>query len=227
MNENKKVSFALKLKSSLSYIKEEYIKFPLYILSHPLKGFEIFKREKRAKTSVAVTFMLLLILFNILWIQYAGFEVNDFEIKYLNSIAEVTYIVGVVVLLTVSNWAVTTLFDGKGRMKEIFLMICYSLYPMIWANAFGIILSRILTGEELAIYALVMSLGSLLTGYMIFMGMISIHEYGLGKCLLTILFTLLAASIIIFILLLSFNLFQTMYGFFYQIYQEITLRNII
>ena len=227
MNEKNKSSFLLKLKSSLTYIKEEYIKFPLYILSHPLKGFDIFKREKRAKTSVAVTFIILLILLNILWLQYAGFEVNDFEIRYLNSIAEITYIVGIVVLLTVSNWSVTTLFDGKGTMKEIFLMICYSLYPLLWANIFGIILSNILTGEEITVYYLIMSLGGLLTGFMIFMGMISIHEYGLGKCLLTVLFTLLAASIIIFVLLLSFNLFQTVYGFFYQIYQEITLRNII
>jgi hypothetical protein len=172
-------------------------------------------------------FVVLLILLNILWLQYAGFEVNDFEIKYLNSIAEITYIVGIVALLTVSNWSVTTLFDGKGKMKDIFLMICYSLYPMIWANIFGIVLSNILTGEEITIYYLIMSLGGLLTGYMVFMGLISIHEYGLGKCLVTILVTLLAASIIIFILLLSFNLFQTVYGFFYQIYQEITLRNII
>lgn len=227
MNENNKPSFMDKVKSSLVYIKEEYIKFPLYILSHPLKGFDIFKREKRAKTSVAIVFVILLILLNILWIQYAGFEVNDFEIKDLNSISEIIYIVGIVGLLTISNWSVTTLFDGKGKMKDIFLMICYSLYPMIWANAIGIILSQILTGEELAVYSLVMALGTFLTCYMIFMGMISIHEYGLGKCLLTILFTIIAAAIIVFILLLSYNLFQTIYGFFYTIYQEITLRNII
>ena len=66
MNENNKPSFMDKVKSSLVYIKEEYIKFPLYILSHPLKGFDIFKREKRAKASVAIVFVILLILLNIL-----------------------------------------------------------------------------------------------------------------------------------------------------------------
>lgn len=227
MTENNKPTFMMKLKSSFAYFKEEYIKFPLYILSHPLKGFDIFKREKKAKMSVAITYMIVLILLNILWIQYAGFEINDFEIKDINSIAEITYIVGIVVLLTVSNWSVTTLFDGKGKMKEIFLMVCYSLFPMIWSTGVGIILSRILTGEEIAIYGLIMTLGTVLSMYMIFMGMISIHEYGLGKNILTIIFTLIAAAIIIFILLLSFNLFQTIYGFFYTIYQEITLRNLI
>jgi hypothetical protein len=57
--------------------------------------------------------------------------------------------------------------------------------------------------------------------------MISIHEYGLIKCILTILGTLLAASIIIFVLLLSYDLFQRMYGFLYTVYREITLRDLI
>lgn len=226
MNEKLK-NFLSKVKSSLIYIREEYIKFPLYLLSHPLKGFELFKREKRAKTSVAVVFIVLLVLLNILSFQYSGFEVNDNDIKDLNSIAEITYIVGVVVLLTVANWSVTTLFDGKGRMKDIFQMIGYSIFPLLWSTAAGIILSNVLTGEELGIYTLVVSIGGILTGYMVFMGMISIHEYGLGKNILTILFTIAAAAIILFVLLLAFNLFQTMYGFLYTIYQEITLRNLI
>jgi hypothetical protein len=224
--QEKPKNFWDKTKITLKYIKEEYIKFPLYILAHPLKGFEIFKREKRAKTSVAITFIVILVLLNILSFQYSGFEVNDNEIKDLNSIAEITYIVGVIALITIANWAVTTLFDGKGTMKDIFLMVSYSLFPLIWATGIGIVLSRVLTGEELAIYGLIIATGGFMTAYMVFLGMISIHEYGLGKCLLTILFTIIAAAIIIFVFLLCFNLFQMMYGFLYTIYQEITLRSI-
>lgn len=216
-----------KIKKGWAYFKAEYLKFPLYLLSHPLKGYDEFKREKRAKTSVAVVFMVLLVILNILSFQYSGFEVNDNEIKDLNSIAEVTYIVGVILLITVSNWSVTTLFDGKGKMKDIFQMLGYSLFPLVWTTGIGIILSNVLTGDEIAIYTLIQGLGLFLTGYMIFLGMISIHEYGLGKCVLTILFTIVAAAIILFILLLMFTLFQTMYGFFYTIYREITLRNLI
>lgn len=226
MNEKLK-SFFLKAKSVLGYIREEYIRFPLYLLSHPLKGFEAFKRYKRGKMSVALVFMVILVLLNILSFQYSGFEVNNNEIKDLNSIAEITYIVGVVVLITIANWSVTTLFDGKGKMKDIFLMVCYSLFPLILSTAIGIILSNILTGEELGIYTLILSVGGILTGYMVFMGMVSIHEYGLGKCILTVLFTFVAAAIILFVFLLAFNLFQTMYGFLYTIYREITLRNLL
>ena len=32
---------------------------------------------------------------------------------------------------TVANWCVTALFDGKGKMDNIFLCICYSFFPFV------------------------------------------------------------------------------------------------
>ncbi len=216
-----------KLKQLGKFILDECIKFPLYILSHPLKGFEEFKRYKRGKMSVALIFLILTIFINILKFQYDGFLVNNNDIKDLNSVSQIAYVLGAVIVITVANWSVTTLFDGKGTMKEIFMMICYCLYPFIWANGLGILLSNILTQDEMAVYTLVISLGVALLAYMFFFGIISIHEYGLVKCILTILFTVVAALVVIFACLLFFDLFQRMYGFVYTIYEEITLRELL
>ena len=216
-----------KLKQFGKFLVDDCLKFPAYILAHPLKGFEEFKRYKRGKMSVALIFMVLMIFFNILKFQYNGFIVNKNNIKDLNSINEIAYIVGAVLVITVANWSVTTLFDGKGNMKYIFMMVCYCLYPLIWSAALGILFSNILAKDEMAIYYLIVGLGIALTCYMFFFGIISIHEYGLGQCLLTILFTAVAAFIIIFACLLFFDLFQRVYGFIYTIYREITIRELL
>lgn len=222
-----KKTFWEQVKSALSYFYREFIKFPAHLLAHPLKGFYEFKVEKRAKVSVAITFMVVLVFLNILSFQYSGFEVNENDLKDLNSFAEILYIIAPVLLLTVANWSVTTLFDGKGRMKEIFLMFCYSLFPLIWATGIAIILSNVLTGDELAFYGLTLSIGAFLTGYMVFFGMISIHEYGLGKNVITVFFTIVAAAIIVFVLILGFDLFQKVYGFLFTLYEEISLRELL
>lgn len=216
-----------KLKQLGKFLYFDCLKFPLYIICHPLKGFEEFKRYKKGKMSVALLFMIVAIFVNILKFQYDGFLVNNNNIKDLNSIAQIAYVVGAVAIVTVANWSVTTLFDGKGTMKDIFMMVCYCLYPFIWANALGILFSNILTQDEMAIYTLVVSLGIILMVYMFFFGIISIHEYGLVQCLLTILFTIVAALIVIFFCLLFFDLFQRMYGFIYTLYREITLRELL
>ena len=216
-----------KIVQFLKFVRDEVIKFPAYILVHPLKGFEEFKRYGRGRTSIGIAFVIITVILNILKFQYSGFVVNDTNIRDLKSFAQVIYVVGAVIVLTVANWSVTTLFDGKGNLKYIFMMVCYCLYPYIWANLFGMILSNVLATEEVMIYRLIIGIGWFLTGYLFFFGIISIHEYGLGQCLLTILFTLVATLIILFVGILVFDLFQKIYGFFYQIYQEITMRNLL
>ena len=213
-----------KLKQLGKFIVDDCIKLPAYILAHPLKGFEEFKRYKKGKMSVAIVFVILTIFFNILKFQYDGFLVNDNNIKDLNTFAQVAYVAGAVIVVTIGNWAVTTLFDGKGNMKEIFMMICYCLYPLIWSTGIGIILSNILTEDEMAVYTLVNIIGIVLLIYMFFFGIISIHEYGLVKCVLTVIFTILATLVICFFAILTFDLVNKIIGFVYTIYQEITMR---
>ena len=229
--QNKKASFFTKvfnvLKKLGKFIVDDCIKLPTYILCHPLKGFEEFKRYKKGKMSVALVFVVLTILVNILSFQYNGFLINKNNLKDLNSIEQIAYVAGAIIVVTVANWSVTTLFDGKGNMKEIFMMVCYCLYPFIWANGVGIILSNILTEDEMAVHTLVIGLGVVLLCYMFFFGIISIHEYGLVQCLLTILFTIVAALVVLFACLLFFDLFQRMYGFAYTLYREITLRELL
>ena len=164
---------------------------------------------------------------NIMEYQYTGFIISQVDITKLNSFKEIALIFAIVLVITFANWSVTTLFDGKGNMKEIFMMICYCLYPLIWSTSIGIILSNILTEDEMAVYTLVNVLGVVLLAYMFFFGIISIHEYGLVQCLLTILFTVVAVLIVLFAFLLFFDLFQRMYGFVYTIYREISLRELL
>ena len=79
----------------------------------------------------------------------------------------------------------------------------------------------------MAVYTLVNIIGVVLLIYMFFFGIISIHEYGLVQCLLTILFTVVAVLIVLFACLLFFDLFQRMYGFVYTLYREISLRELL
>ena len=226
MNEKMKL-VGQKIKQFFKFVYTEMIKFPAYILIHPLKGFDEFKRYKRARLSVAIAFAVIMIIVNILSFQYNGFLVNDNDVQDLNTFTQLAYVVGIIAVVTVANWSVTTLFDGKGNMKEIFMMVCYCTYPLIWATSIGMILSNVLAEDEMALYTLVIALGAFLTFYMFFFGIISIHEYGLLQCVLTILATVIAVMIVIFACLLFFDLFQRMYGFVYTIYREITLRDLL
>lgn len=223
-NDSQIRKFWSKVVKFLKWFKEEFIKFPLFILFHPLKGWDEFKREKRGKMSVAIWFVIFVIFLSIMEYQYSGFIVKQVEVTDLKMLAEIAYIIAPVVLVTVANWSITTLFDGKGKMKEIFMMICYSLYPVAWTKLIGLFLSNVVSQQEKAIYTLVIALGIFFMCYMAFFGFISIHEYGLLKCIATLIATAVALLVICFIGILCFDLIQKIAGFVYTIYREITLR---
>lgn len=228
VNDEKKPSFITKvlkvIGKFLKVFKAEFITFPLYILTHPIKGFEDFKREKKGKLWVGVLFMCFLVFLNIMEYQYTGFIISTVDINKLNSLREISTVFGLIIIITFANWSITTLFDGKGKVKEIFTMIGYALFPLCWAKLLGLFASNFLTQNEAAMYSLIIALGTFLMGYMCFFGFLCIHEYGLIKSIVTLVFTALAALVICFIGILTFDLFQKMAGFVYTLYQEISLR---
>ncbi len=219
----KKITWA-KIKAGIKYFFQETVKYPLYLLSHPIQGFTEFKTEKKGKAWVAWVIIFEYVLMTIVKFQYAGIVTNTNNPQDFNSILMIVYGVLPPVVIAVANWSVTTLLDGKGRMGEIFKMIGYSLFPVMILGFFNVILSNFVTADESQFIMLIDIIAWVLTCYMVFMGLLAIHEYGMGKTLVSIIFTVVALLIIAFVALLIFDLAQQMYGFVYSLYKEITTR---
>ena len=219
----KKFSWS-KVWNSIKYFFKETVGYPLYILTHPIQGFTDFKIEKKGKMWVSIVILLMYVLMEILAYQYEGIITNTNNPQKFNSIQILIYGVLPPIVLAVANWSVTTLLDGKGKMKEIFMMICYSLFPITVFGFLNILLSNVMTLDEAQFITLINIIGWVLTGIMAFMGLVVIHEYGVGKTIWSIILTIVATLIIAFIALLVFDLVQQMYGFVYSLYKEITTR---
>ncbi|WP_025724520.1 Yip1 family protein [Acholeplasma granularum] len=209
----------------LKNIWEDFFKFPLYIMTHPFKGWEDLKFDKKGKYHVAIIYIFLLVITSALQITASGFLVSlPFVGNY--SIVRTFFLITVpILLITLGNWSITSLFDGKGNMGEIFKVIAYAIIPLVWVGIPMTILSNFLIQEELAIYTTINSIGVFLTGYMGLFGLLVIHEYGLAKTLVTIIATIVAVAVIIFVGLLILTLFQQVFGFIDQVYNEFIMRN--
>ena len=203
---------------------ENFIKMPLRIMSHPIVGYTEFKEDKKGKLSVAIGMVLIYALLTIIRYNADGIVINSKDPTKFNSIQLLVYTVVPVIVLTVANWSITTLMNGNGNMKQIFTMGGYSYFPLIIFGIINVVLSNFLTVSEAQIITLLSVLGFVLMGYMIFMGLVVIHEYGVAKAVLTIGLTILATAVILFIALLIFDLSSQIYGFLYSLYKEIVSR---
>ena len=86
------------------------------------------------------------------------------------------------------------------------------------------IVSQFVAENEEAFYAIIIFLGTAYTLIMALIGIMQVHNYTLGKTLLTLLLTLVAVFIIIFLMMLIANFIGQVFGFVRSIYTELIFR---
>ncbi|MBO5283588.1 MAG: YIP1 family protein [Lachnospiraceae bacterium] len=205
------------------FSKEKW-KYAFYTVSHPMDAY--YEIRHRERGSVAVAFVLV-ILFSFSFSinrMSASFIVNDVDPLTVNALPELISVLLLYGLFCVGNWSITCLMNGEGRLKDTAIAVGYAMIPMIICFNIGTIFSQFVTEDEGAFYTIIMGLGIAYALIMALMGIMQIHNYTLGKTLITIFLTFIAMFIIIFIALLLFDLLNQLYSFVYSIYQELIFR---
>lgn len=200
------------------------MKQALYILKHPVYGVWDMKREKTGRYRDGFILILLAVAAVVFNRQMRAFVFNAYYNVPLDLIKEIALVVIPVVLFSLANWSVTTLAEGKGGFKDIFLVTCYSLMPLIIFQTVTPIISHFMTLNELVYLQIIDAIGYGWMLLMLTLGIQEIHEYTMGKMIKTTILTIIGAAIIVFIALLFFSLLQELGNFVYSIYREFSLR---
>ena len=83
---------------------------------------------------------------------------------------------------------------------------------------------RFVVADEEAFYFILMGFGIAWFLLLVLSGVMTVHNYTLGKTLLTIIFTFVAMLIIVFVVMLLYTLLSQVVSFFVSIYNELMLR---
>lgn len=199
-------------------------KYMFYTISHPMDGYYWIRHEDKGSVPLAV---LMVVIFSICFTAnrlLASFVVNDLDPRSVDSFYELIGVLAFYLLICVSNWSVTCLMNGEGRMKDIAIAVGYGTVPMSVALAAGTLISRFIADDEQPFYVLILTIGIVFGVIMILIGIMQVHNYTLGKTLGTLLLTFISMLIIIFLILLLSNLLGLVVTFIKSIYTEIIFR---
>ncbi|MCL2209416.1 MAG: YIP1 family protein [Treponema sp.] len=200
------------------------LKFSLYVCTHPLDGFWDLTNEKRGSIAAANVIVVASILVEVLRLTLSSFMFVRINMENFNAVIIFLRTIVPVLLWTVANWSLTTLMDGKGRMSDIYMAIAYALVPSVIINFIMILLSQVITYEEGAVYWFLAGFSILWTGMLILSGMMMIHDYSMGKTILSSLLTVVGMGIIVFIFVVFFSLISDTIAYFISLYKEILFR---
>lgn len=208
---------------SKAFSKEKW-KYLLYTLSHPMEGYYWIRHQDRGSVPIAFVLVFLFSVSFSINRLCASFVVNDLDPRTVDSLFELLAVMAFYILLCVSNWSITCLMGGEGRMKDILIAVGYGTVPITIMMNIATIMSQFVADEEQAFYSIIIAVGIAYGVIMMLIGIMQVHNYTLGKTLLTLILTFVALFIIIFLILLLSNLIKMVVNFFDSIYTEIIFR---
>jgi hypothetical protein len=200
------------------------LKYALYVSMHPLDGFWDLTHEKRGSIAAANVIIGTAVLVEILRLTLTNFQFVTINMEYFNAVIVMLRILLPVFLWTVANWSLTTLMDGKGRMGEISMAVCYAFTPYVLINAVMIILSQFITFEEGSVYWVLAGFAVFWTVILMIAAMMMVHDYSLAKTLLSSFLTIVGMGIMVFIFVIFFSLISDAVAYFVSLYKEILFR---
>ena len=200
------------------------MKYGLYVIFHPFDGFWDLIHEKRGSLAAAHTFLALFLITYVLRLMLTNFQFIQAPIQYINIYEQCGSLLFPFLVLCVSNWALSTLFDGKGRLRDIYMAMCYALLPYILIQLPLILISHIISFDEAAYYQVLGSVSIIWCLFLVFVGLMQVHDYTPGKTIIFLFFTVFGALVILFLILVFFSLLSDAIGFFVSLYREVAFR---
>lgn len=197
---------------------------PLYVLFHPIDGFEQLKYRSLHSWKYSVGAVVSWFLISVLSFFCTGFIFNENRALDYNLLMTLCTTVILFVLFVLANWCIASFMDGKGKMKDIIVVTAYSLLPMLVSMLINVVLSNVLCIQEGAFIGIVSAIGYIWTGFILIMGMYAIHSYSFTKTVISVILSVLVVLIIVLLIALLFTMMQQVASFIESIVYEIKIR---
>ena len=201
----------------------EELTYGFHLMFHPFDGFWDLKHEKRGSVRASIIFILATIVAFIYQSQGMGYYYNP-QGTTSSVFGQVFSVAIPFALLIIANWCFTTLFDGEGSLKDIFITSSYSLFPVPVLIIISTILTNFLVGTEGQITTMIVTIAYIWMGFLMIIGLQVTHDYSTGKNILTIIATIVGMVFIMFIAVLFTSLISKMTTLVSTIISEVSYR---
>lgn len=198
--------------------------YPFRIIFHPITALHEIKYENKGSVLIANIILTLFFIETFISRTSTGFIFNMNKPTDINLWIIFLQTVVIVVLWVLTNWALCTLMDGEGTIREIWIASNYALMPQVLLTIPVVLISHVLTYEETAFLNIFNTVMVAWTVLLILLSVMIIQQYTLGKTILSMFMSAVGIIAIMFLGVLLVSLFQQVYIFILTIYKELSFR---
>lgn len=197
--------------------------YGFYVIFHPFDGFYDLKHEHRGSVRASLVFIAVAVLTFFYQGVGQGYVLNPTG-KVTTIMTQLISVAVPLILFVLANWCLTTLFDGEGSFKDIFIATSYSLLPLPLLIIPTTIASNWVSSSEASIITFIGTVAFIWVGILLFFGTMVTHDYSMFKNFIIIFFTIVAMAVIVFIVLLFSMLLSKLVSLVTNLITEIQYR---
>ena len=200
------------------------LKFAFYCMTHPLDGFWDLTHEKRGTYAAANTILILTLIVRIMKLRFTSFLFITVYWEEINIFLYLSSVLFPLALWVFGNWGLTTLFDGKGRLGQVYMATCYGMIPYPVIQIPLMLLSNVVTVDEGSFYVVLSAISLIYAGILIICAMGQIHEFSGAKNILFTVASLFAMLVMVFLLLIFFSMITQGISYIVSLIREMLFR---
>lgn len=191
---------------------------------HPFNSFDDLRYKNMGSLPIAIVLVVLFYVASVLNVTATGFLYSNTLLRNYNSIFTVFSTIGLVLLWSVCNWLVCSMFEGKGSLKDVFISTAYCLMPWVVFLFLKVILTNLLPLATSDIIVGMESIVLIYTFFMLAIALIKIHDFDFFKVILTTLVIIFFMILVVFVVLMCGILAEQFISFIADIFEEIIYR---
>jgi sugar lactone lactonase YvrE len=193
-------------------------------IKHPIDSYYGIRFQH--KTSLLSATILYFISFIIYIVNkyFAGYIFKEAEEGYFNVMFDLFSVGGLVLFLVICNYLVSTIREGEGSLKVVYMSVAYTFMPYIIIKPILFVLTHVLTLNEMVILDIGNSVINIWTFILIFLMITEIHNYSFSGAVKNILITLVTALVMAIIIFIIYLMFNQLVDFVYSLVKEVMYR---
>ncbi|WP_417899017.1 YIP1 family protein [Bacillus haimaensis] len=198
--------------------------FLVNFLKKPVDSFYYVKRVRKVSLLSATILYFVLFVEYLMMKYFTGFIFRGSNADQINFAFELVTLFLPILLFIVSNYLVSTISDGEGRFRDIYIGTIYSLAPYLVFIIPVTLLSNALTLNEAFLYTFSMQVMIGWSLVILFIMVKEIHAYEFFETVRNILITIFCMIIIVLVCFIIYVLMDQVVDFVTAIIQEVILR---
>lgn len=200
------------------------LRYSLFFMRHPIDGCYGVKREGKAGVACANILILAYIIVTIIEKYFSGFLVKNVREGRYDIISDVGVVLVIFIGLTLCNYLVVTINEGEAFFKELYCAYAYCLTPFIVIKPFVVILSNVLTYNEVFLISFANIISVVWVVVLVLLTLKEVNNFNAKETVKAIALTAFTVLILSLLVCIIYVLFSQVIDFVVTVIREVVYR---